>query len=298
MNLDRMFQAGLAIAVMGLVWAVWPQPGQAAYSSVHRHYRSAYRHGPAVLIDRGHWNRSSADPRFEGLYQLLAWDGYQVSRSRQEFIPELLRGTRVLLVADAMGWKGAVQNAAGSLGVDMRLRSRAFEPAEVAAVRDWVSRGGSLLLIADHAPSGEASQALAAAFGARLADCPASSGRTVIWFDREGGLGVDAISDGRAEEGEQVSFAMSFGGGDVSGPAGSTTFLTVTPKSVLPAAGETSCVPGAQGVAFEAGRGRVVILTGQLARTEGLAQKAGINDRITDNRQLVLNIMHWLSRAQ
>ena len=103
MNLDRMFQAGLALAIVGVVWAAWPQPGEAAYSSVTRRGRSAYRRGPAVTIDRGHWNRSSADPRFDGLSQLLAWDGYQVSRKRQEIVPELLKGTRVLVVADALG---------------------------------------------------------------------------------------------------------------------------------------------------------------------------------------------------
>ncbi|HWC97932.1 MAG TPA: DUF4350 domain-containing protein [Candidatus Sulfopaludibacter sp.] len=298
MNLDRMFQAGLTLAVAGCIWALWPVPGAAAYSSINRRHRSAFRRGPYVLIDRGHWNGSSADPRFDGLYDVLASDGYQVSRNRQDFVPELLRGTRVLLVADAMGWKGALQNGFSKVGVDVRLHPRAFAPEEIAAVRDWVVRGGSLLLMADHAPSGEASQALAAAFGARLADCPASDGRTVIWFDREGGLVDDAISAGRAEENEQVTFAMSFGGGDVDGPPGSLAFLKVTPKSVMPAA-DAACVPsGAQGIAMEAGRGRVVVLTAQLARTEGLAKRAGINDRLTDNRQLVLNIMHWLSRTE
>ena len=42
----------------------------------------------------------------------------------------------------------------------------------------------------------------------------------------------------------------------------------------------------------------MAILTAQLARTEGLARMAGIDDRLADNRQLALNIMHWLSRAE
>lgn len=249
MNLDRMFQAGVALAIAGVVWSVWPQGGEAAYRSVTRRWHSTHRHGPAVLIDRGHWNRSSADPRLEGLIQLLAFDGYQVSRNRQEFVPELLHGTWVLVVADALGWKGALRT------VGLRLHPQAFSPEEVTTVRDWVRRGGSLLLIADRAPAGEASQSLADAFGVRLADGATAVNRV----EPVGGLGED------------VNAAMSFGGGEVSGPPGCTAFLKT------------------QGIAFESGRGRVVVLTAQLAAPDG---------RRTDNRQLILNIMHWLSRAQ
>jgi hypothetical protein len=258
MNLDRMFQAGVALAVWGVVWAVWPQPGEAAYGSLNRHRHSAYRHGPPVMIDRGHWNRSRGDPRFEGLYQLLAGDGYRVSRNRQEFVPELLRTAWVLVIPDALGWKGAL---------GLHVRAEAFSPAEVRAVRDWVHGGGSLLLIADRPPAGQASQPLASAFGVQLSD----GGAPAIRLGREGGLGDNTISNGRPEEGEEVNFAMSFGGGDLSGPPDGMKFLKK------------------QGIAFESGRGRVVVLTAQLA---------GISARKTDNRQLLLNIMHWLSRAE
>lgn len=274
-----MFQAGLALAIWGAVWATWPQPGEAAYSSLNRTQRAAYHRGPTVTIDRGHWNLSSADPRFDGLAQLLTWDGYQVSRSRQEIVPELLRTMHVLVIADALGWKGAI---------GFRSPPDAFAPEEAEAVRAWVQRGGSLLLIADHAPAAQASQSIAKAFGARLEDCPPSA--TVAWFDRDGGLGDDAVTG-------EVTFAMGFGGGGVSGPADSTAFLTVMPKAVLPASAGPVCAVGkSQGIAFETGKGRAVMLTAQLARTEGLAKDAGINDRLTGNRQLVLNIMHWLSR--
>ncbi len=247
MNLDRLFQAGVAVAIVGVVWAVWPESG-AVYSSPRRIHHATYRHGPAVLVDRGHWNRSSADPRLDGLVQLLAWDGYQVSRNRQEFVPELFRGIWVLVVADAMGWKGALR----PLG--LRLHPDALTPAEVAAVSDWVNRGGALLLIADRTPAGEASQRLASVFGARLMDTTAGAAR----FDVAGPMGDD------------VSFAVSFGGGAVTGPPGSVAFLQ------------------SQGVALAFGRGRVVMLTAQLAGTGG---------RGADNRQLMLNIMHWLTRT-
>lgn len=242
-----MFQAGVAVAIVGVVWAVWPQ-SNAVYSSASRIHHSTYRHGPAVLVDRGHWNRPGADPRLDGLMQLLAFDGYQVSRNRQEFVPELFRGTWVLVVADAMGWKGAL------LPQGLHAHPEAFSPEEVAAVSDWVNRGGALLLIADRPPAGEASQRMASAFGTRLMDTPAGPER----FDVAGPMGED------------VTYAMSFGGSKVTGPPGSVAFLQ------------------SQGVAFEFGRGRVVVLTAQLA---------GAGGRRPDNRQLMLNIMHWLTRT-
>ena len=220
-----MFQAGVTLAAIGVIWSFWPQPGEAAYKSLNGRRRAAYRRGPAVLIDRGHWNRSTADPWFEGLYRVLARDGYRVSRNRQKIVVEALDATRILLIADAMGWKGALQSAAHSIGIDMRLHPQAFAPEEITAVRDWVDCGGSLLLIADRAPSGEASQALASAFGAHLADCPASDGRTVIRFDRD--RRSRPRRDFRRPPGvaEQVGFAISFGGGHLTGPEGSITFL-------------------------------------------------------------------------
>ncbi len=58
----------------------------------------------------------------------------------------------------------------------------------------------------------------------------------------------------------------------------------------------------AQGVALEFSKGRVVILgeaamlTSQVTRTTAGAFKFGMSRPGYDNRQLALNIMHWLSR--
>lgn len=263
MNLDRLFQAGVGVAIIGVVMAAWPEPGEAAYGPRNAHYRSAYHVGPQVLIDRGHWNRSAADPRFEGLYQLLAWDGYRVSRNRQEFVPDLLRGVRVLVVADPLGWRGIAQS------IGLPLSGSAFSAEEVEAVHAWVNRGGSLLLIADRPPACEASRSLAAGFAVQLGNCSTSdSGREA--------LGEDPIAEGRSDAPDQVTFVNSFGGGELTGPAGSIPFLSLRPGRL-------------QGVAAPVGKGRVVVLTARLARE-------GNSDHSADNRQLMLNIMHWLSR--
>jgi hypothetical protein len=65
----------------------------------------------------------------------------------------------------------------------------------------------------------------------------------------------------------------------------------------------TSAAGRAQAIAFPFGRGRVVVLgeaamlSAQLGGPGGASRPVGINRPGIDNRQLALNIMHWLSRA-
>ena len=50
-------------------------------------------------------------------------------------------------------------------------------------------------------------------------------------------------------------------------------------------------------MALDFGRGRVVAVSAQLERNEELIRETGVDPRLLDNRQFVLNTMHWLSRA-
>ncbi len=163
MILDRLFQAGVGIALIGIVWGAWPQPA-GGYYSPYRWGRSTYHHGPAVLVDRGHWNESAADPGFDALTRLLTWDGYRVSTSRQEFVPELLQTAKVVVVSDAIGFTGWF----GRFG--LHRRGTAFQSDEITAVRAWVLAGGSLLLVADRSEAVEATRTLASALGVPITD--------------------------------------------------------------------------------------------------------------------------------
>ena len=69
------------------------------------------------------------------------------------------------------------------------------------------------------------------------------------------------------------------------------------PRSRKPAAGR------AQALAFELGKGRVVVLGESAALTallspvpDGDPRKVGLNVPGTDDQQFALNVMHWLSR--
>ena len=87
-----------------------------------------------------------SDSRFLALADLLTWDGYRITRSRQRLVPEYLKGFSVLLIGNAMPYPAVARRVAEAVGLgDLAT----FNADEVEAVRDWVRAGGSLLLIAD-----------------------------------------------------------------------------------------------------------------------------------------------------
>lgn len=87
----------------------------------------------------------------------------------------------------------------------------------------------------------------------------------------------------------------------VEGPTGSEAFLKLADTAADKLAPEKSgsAAGRAQGIAFRLGKGRVValgdaaMLSAQLTGSDN--QPLGMNVPEIDNKQLALNIMHWLS---
>ena len=274
------FRGGLAIATLGLVWTLWPAPGARAYNAYHWG-RSRYRHGPRVAIDLAHFDDAPADARFLALGDLLTWDGYRVSRSRQYLVPEYLKDISVLVIGNPMPYP------AGLIRVTKWLGPRpALAREEVESVRDWVRGGGALLLEADAPGSAQGTAPLAAAFGIAFHECSAPV------FLREAGLGEHAILRGASERNERVDRAVVLAGGWIEAGAPAVALLNA------PAAAAGSCAAGKPlAVAVEFGRGRIVALSAQLERNEDLIRSSVVDPRFADNRQFVLNALHWLSRG-
>jgi hypothetical protein len=243
------------------------------------------RRQPIVMIDEAHRNQFTMNGVYRVFANLLSQDGLLVVPGIQEFSPQQLKTCQVLVVADAMG---SAEPKAPS------ARASAFQIQECDAVRDWVKEGGSLLLIADHAPFGSAMDSLAVRFGVdfgkgttvdtRCID-PESENMGCIVFSRvKGLLGDHAITRGR-DKTERINRVTTFTGQSLMGPPGSTGLLVLSPSALdLPftpdarrkatpearrKADTTAVVntPGAvtavgrfQGLAFSFGKGRVVVL--------------------------------------
>lgn len=125
---------------------------------------------------------------------------------------------------------------------------------------------------------------------------------SVIVYSRENHLLAEhAITNGRSAA-ERVNRVIVFTGQSLQGPAGSEAFLKLADTAVdqIASPGKSrSAASRAQGIAFRLGKGRVIVLadaamlSAQLTGSDN--QAFGMNVPEIDNKQLALNIMHWLS---
>ena len=302
------FRLQAAVCVVGLAVAGFAQQvadpdfdtkvAKPAYTKKH----------PKVSLDEAHNNFHTASGRYKPFADLISSDGYQVTPGTKKFSKENLKEVDVLVISNALG--------APAMGTPEASNS-AFTEDECDAVRDWVRRGGRLLLIADHAPMGAANEELGQRFGIGMSKSytgdPSnydveSNNQGFIKYNRENNLlGDHPITRGRSES-EKISRIIAFTGQSLKGPDGSVVFMRLADTAIdsIPTGQgnerkEVSAAGRAQGIAFKFGKGRVVALGEAAMMSAQLAgpnkMKFGMNRPGIDNRQLALNIMHWLSGA-
>ena len=266
--------------------------------------RPAYtKNYPRVLFDEAHNNFHTAGGRYKPFADLIFSDGYQVVVNRKPFTDASLLTFKILIIADALGAEDMDEDGADR---------PAFTEEEADSVREWVRGGGALLFIADHAPFGSAAEILAKRFDVDMSKGftldPANSEKESknsgwIVYSRENHLLADyPITKGRNDS-ERVSRVMAFVGQSLKGPEGSEAFLkladTATDRIPGDPPKDSSAAGRSQALAFKFGKGRVVVL-GEAAMLSAQVtgsdnQPFGMNIPNIDNKQLALNIMHWLS---
>lgn len=288
-----------------------PDPGQARVDAEFnaRVSRPAYvNQRPRVLFDEAHNNADTPSGRYKPFADLLNSDGYNLVSGKRSLSKAVLSGYAVLVIVNAEG-PGSARDASP------------FTEQECDAVRDWVNVGGALLLISDHAPWSAAVGSLSKRFGVELTKGftvdpvkynKEAEDQTELVFTRDDGLLVEhPITQGRNAT-ERINRVISFSGTSLNVPRGSVPFLKlgetamdVLPPDRKPTADDpspdhrqVSAAGRAQGVALKFGKGRVVVLGEAAMLTAQVARRGfsfGMNVPGTDNRQLALNIMHWLS---
>lgn len=265
---------------------------------------------PRILFDQGHNNAHKMDGKYEPFAKLMMNDGYVMSHYEGTFAPDALRQGNVLVIVNASG--GTNPQLFGFNLPFLRKGRRdapAFTPAEIQVVTDWVRDGGSLLLVADHYPFGSAAAALAQAFGVTMhcgfteiaKQYPGQTDPGSIEYTRANGLLLgNVVNDGRNLP-ERINRVVSFTGQSLDGPPDAIVLLRlpVYAKEFVPPPPNFEEKPAgdAQGVAFEFGKGRVVVLgeAGMLtAQVEG-GKPFGMNSD-PENMVFALNVMHWLTR--
>jgi hypothetical protein len=265
--------------------------------------RPAYESGkgPRVAIDEAHHNFHTAEGRYKPFAELLRRDGYRVSGLSQRLSAASLAGTDVLVISNALHERNAEDWSPPN--------PSAFTREEIAALHDWVEKGGSLFLIVDHMPFPAAAGDLAKAFGVEFRNGHARAGHWkedgLDTFDSATGLKESTITRGRSDD-EKVTKVATFTGSAFKPPKHATPVLEFGPKSVLMERGEkeTQEVPiegWCQGAVMKVGRGRVAVFGEAAMFSAQLAGKEQMGMNVPgaeQNHQLLLNVLHWLTRAK
>lgn len=271
--------------------------------------------GPVIAIDEAHKNTHTyASPPFRGLVELLQRDGYRPRPFPQAISASSLKEVDVLILGGPGGWEGP---------------DASLSDAEVTAVMEWIRGGGSLLLLLDHMPAPLNNAKLAAALGVAnwhngyaMVDVPDSLpvGNIIFWradsfpggaptiapTEPGGGTGYQGddavltkhpITEGRSA-GERVRRIATFVGSAFQPPSGAEALMimprraiSLTPKvagaaDVRVDAARAPVGQWLQGAVMKLGQGRVAMF-GETGLFSG--------GPAADNRQFVLNVMHWLT---
>jgi hypothetical protein len=181
---------------------------------------------PVVVIDQAHGNFHTASGRYKPLAELLRSDGFNIVEGKEKFDKPI--HADVLIIANA---ETDVPNGTP--------QPPAFTPAECDAVYEWIEKGGSLLLIADHTPYGAAAATLGAKFGidmgkgfvfdpdiTNIVDAPT----TLLYSAENRLLGEHGITRGR-NDGERVRRVVAFTGQSLSVPPGATALMRLGPDA-------------------------------------------------------------------
>ena len=268
-----------------------------------------------ILLDEAHHNLyASAASGYRSFVRLVTDEGFSVTANRAPFDAARLAATDILLITNPTG-------AGAEAPVEQRA-SAAFTGSEIDAVHQWIASGGALLLVTDHYPTGAAAQSLAERLGVHLSAAwtdDLAHRRTLptygpvfgyLVFARADGLiGDHPIMSGR-DRSERVETVSTTTGGSIAGPPDSVALLPLSPTALdwvpaaaardqtrpeqrrdfnpCPACDSRSAAGRSQGIAFELGRGRVVVI-GEMGVLIDYAAT-------TSNRQFALNIVRWLAR--
>ncbi len=304
------------LTAVGLAWFWWRDAaatGELAYRGTVEAPTWA-ADGPPVLIDNAHWNAATGTRGLVAFAGLLAADGYTVLPDANATRAETLADARIAVVANPLALSGLARRALDRVQLShlTAFDDEALIGQEIETTIQWIENGGSLLLAVDEDPIARGSVDFAARLGVGLRrqlviDVGNSEPRFPerLIFSRENGLiGAHPIVDGFPGA-PAVNRVVTFGGQALVPPESGAALLILSPSAVAVARKGDPATSGepvgglAQAVAFERGRGRVVVIgdVALLTMSEvGDGQPMGLSWAGTNNERFVRYVMRWLSR--
>jgi hypothetical protein len=278
---------------------------------------------PVVFVDEAHNNFHTTNGRYKPFVQVLTSDGYTVKPSKKKFTLEYLKQADILVIANALDKKR--WDYTPPFG-------DAFDTSEVDAVKQWVSQGGSLFVIADHTPFPKISEKLLSAFGFKfsnghvdeaifrmdnntLIEHVITKGSSDLQNDVQRSVFTNTIVQGimkGAFHTERIVQVKTFGGSAFQIPESAKPLLILgkdaisllpdIPMQVNAQTPRISVDGWSQGAVLEVGEGRVAVFSEGMMFTSQVyiptGEKMGLLSKGAEqNEQFLLNVMHWLSQV-
>lgn len=254
------------------------------------------KNGPTVYIDEAHHNAHKMGTSYKPFSDVLLADGYNVFSFKEKFDANTLKKVKILVIVNALNEK--------NVGSQALPNYSAFTKDEILAVKNWVSNGGSLFLVADHMPYPGAASDLASEFGFKLANSFAMrakyKGRITYSIVNKTlhpfapvTNHIDSIATyfGSAFEFPQESHNI------LSIPENFKIYLTKRPWRFPKSTAIISSENLSQGAVLEYGQGKVAMFgEGAMFTAQYMVfDKAGLNSpKAKYNIPFLLNLVHWL----
>ncbi|MEM7464052.1 MAG: DUF4350 domain-containing protein [Pseudomonadota bacterium] len=264
--------------------------------------------GPIVTllsINNSFVERGSMDP----FANLAETDGFRVVRRQSDLAEALADPSGILVIANP--YLPEYRN------FPAMTPPSAFSDEQIQAIHDWVNNGGSLLILADHAPLGGGSSKLAEKFGfeylnghaANTARADAGYVRVDIEFSTENGLNEEhPITNGQSGR-KPVNRYYAFGGQAFIPPPEAVQILTIPDgwsaiftyriSAELQSALRIDASGMAQGAAMDYGKGRIAVFSEAGGFTSQIidgTRRFGFNTEDgEENPELILSTLRWLA---
>lgn len=257
--------------------------------------------GPVVFIDEGHNNFHTKDGRYAPFAKLLEKDGYVIRAHNGLFTPKSLKPCKILVIANPLH--------ASNIDNWTLPTPSAFTTEEINILDNWVQKGGSLFLIADHMPWPGAAEALAITFGFEFMNGFNVSVINPAFFWRANKtIAINVITSGRDSTETIHRIPLTEGQAFKIPPEAEPilifddTNLMLLPKAAWEFPDDTHIknIAGyAQGAFKKHGAGRIVVFGEASMFSAQIGdpgrRKMGMNNELAqENYKLLLNIIHWL----
>ena len=263
--------------------------------------------GPHILIDAGHHNFIVEMGLIKPFVDLASNDGFRTTIDSGAFTPAYLAKYQMVLITPAMPFKfGSKKDITDEI---------TFTNQELLALKEWVSNGGSLIILSEHAPIDKSMTPLLNTFGIQSSvgavydpvNCDStiklSLYETILKFTKNNGLlnSDHPIITGSKKK-ELIQNIETYTGSALTGP-NYTTILKLGPTAtirkwngILPTGGgDSQCLAGSFGKGKIMAMGDCNGFTAMYVNSGGKKFYAGMQVREYDWKQFVLNTLHWLS---